>query len=111
MFISVKSLSEIKGDATQIVSGWNDKKEIIRYFDKEYKGLSVTLDYPFNGASFIIPKAKSLNDVLKPIADFYKDKVYNDPVKNGVWGHGIEDLQFEQIVIHDNLTVEVVIGS
>jgi len=32
MFISVKSLSEIKGDATHIVSGWNDKKEFIRYF-------------------------------------------------------------------------------
>jgi hypothetical protein len=111
MFISVKGLSEINGDATHIINGTKDNDDFVRFLDKEYKGLQVTIDYPFNGASFIISKAKSLCDVLKPIADFYKNNVYNEPEKNGVWGHDIDDLYFERIVITDKNEVEVFIGS
>ena len=109
--ISVKALSEITGDVTNIINGTDGK----RYLDKEYSDLVFEIDYPLSTKVEVkIPKAKTIADILVPIADVYKNTIYADADKDnkyGVWGHGISDLYFEGIVIKETQVSELFIGS
>jgi hypothetical protein len=109
--ISVKGLSEIQGDVTRIINGTDGK----RYLDKEYSDLVFEIDYPLSTKVEVkIPKAKSIADILVPIADPYKNIIYIDADKEnkyGVWGHGIQDLYFEGFTINENGVSELYIGS
>jgi len=109
--ISVKGLSEIQGDVTRIINGTDGK----RYLDKEYSDLVFEIDYPLSTKVEVkIPKAKSIADILVPIADAYKNIIYKDADKEnkyGVWGHGIQDLYFEGFTINENGVSELYIGS
>jgi len=109
--ISVKSLSEITGDVTNIINGTDGK----RYLDKEYTDLLFEIDYPLSTKVEVkISKAKTIADILLPIADVYKNVIYADAEKEnkyGVWGHGIGDLYFEQITINEDGKCDLFIGS
>jgi len=110
--ISVKALSEITGDVTNIINGTDGK----RYLDKEYSDLIFEIDYPLSTTKVRvkIPKAKTIADILVPIADVYKNTIYADADKDnkfGVWGHGIQDLYFERINIKEKGVSELFIGS
>jgi hypothetical protein len=109
--ISVKGLSEIQGDVTNIINATNGK----RYLNKEYSNLIFIINYPVSTTLEVkIPKAKSIADILIPIAKAYKDIIYKDietENKYGVWGHSIQDLYFEKITINENGISKLSIGS
>lgn len=108
--IHVKSLADIKGNVTNVINGTDGK----RFLNKEYIDLVFKIDYPLDPKKpleVIIPKAKSIADILVPIARAYKTIIYKYPETYGVWGHCIEDLYFEGIVIKDDNTTELHLGS
>jgi len=109
--ISVKQLADLKGHkVTCIIHSLGGK----RYLNKEYSNLRFSIHYPLDkdkAVEIVIPKAKSIADILVPLADTYKNVIYKDPKKYGVWGHCIEDLFFEGIVIKPNGICELFVGS
>lgn len=108
--VSVNGLACVSGDMTNVISGLNEKGELTPFLNKEYKGLRCDLTYPFNGAIVFIDNVRSIADILQPIARYYKNEIYANPKQHGVYGHKIEDLCFERIIIKGN-KVEIFIGS
>lgn len=79
---------------------------------KEYKNLVFNLDYPNRKKVKVkIEKAKTIADILVPIAEVYNNKIYTNPNKYGVNFHGIQDLVFEILDIVENGTSYIGIGS
>lgn len=80
---------------------------------REYENLTFEISYPLEDMKVrvLIPKAKMLGDILVPIAKTYKELIYAQPEKHGIWGHDLDDLFFEGIVIHDDETTELHMGS
>lgn len=106
--ISVSQLAEITTPVHHILCD----SEGNSYLQKEYEGLVFIIDYPMHSQlAIIIPKAHSIADILVPLADAYKNTIYKDPEKFQVYGHSIGDLFFEGIVINDDGTTDLRIGS
>ena len=110
VFISVNGLACVSGDVTNIISGINERGELIAILNRTYDKLECELTYPFSGATIFINNAFSIADILQPIAKYYKNIIYANPEKYGVYGHEIEDLCFERIIIKEN-KVDIFIGS
>jgi len=106
--ISVYSLGNIKGDLTSVICSSDGEK----YFDNDYDELTFLINYPVNNPLQVkIENISCIADILVPIARAYKNKIYKYPEKYGVWGHDISDLYFEGIVINDDGTGEIMVGS
>jgi len=107
--ISVKALSEAQGDLTLIINSTDGK----RLLDKTYSNLTFELDYPLTEKLLVnIPDAKTVADILIPIATAYKEIIYSDSNnKYGVWGHGFEDLYFSEITIKEDGLSQLIISS
>jgi hypothetical protein len=107
--IHVGQLADIQTPVNHILTSLEGKQ----YLSREYEDLTFEIDYPLEleKVKVKIPKAKSLADVLVPIANAYKNVVYKDQIKYGIWGHDLEDLFFEGITINDDGTTELHMGS
>lgn len=92
--------------------------DIAKYLFKDLppnQQYSLVIDYPLtNGASFKIntgKKGMSLTDLVRRIKKTYC-KIYDGPNKYAIWGHRIEDLYLEKIIInHKKRTVMLEMGS
>jgi len=106
--ISINDLSKVIGDVTNIINSVDDGK---RFLDKKYDELTFSLDYPLErSVEITIFNAETIADILVPIANCYKD-IYKQPEKYGVWGHSIEDLYFERLLLKEEGYSHVFIGS
>ena len=90
-----KQRPRIKGFQTQ---SFLEITEVIAAFDYPLKGkyllrTNPTLDYNGN------PMSMHTGYFLWQVAKIYQDEVYKYPKKYGVWGHGIDDLYFEGIIL------------
>lgn len=112
--VSIKALSEC--------ATIEDAKTFIGDNYKEYDGcfpltwLKFNLIYPLKAQIHTeIEYCGSIADILYPIAKIYKDTIYASETNEfGVYGHGIEDLVFEHLILqgsNSNLYSEVWIGS
>lgn len=81
-------------------------------FEKEIFG-TLYLSYPLSVVVKDDIKFDSLYSLIKEIRKSYK-KIYKDRnscIKYGVWGHDIYDLVIESIILYDDGSVNVGIGS
>jgi len=76
---------------------------------KSFERINALIDYPLNG-KYVISIPPTLGYHQKPIvmnighflwhvAKVYKDEIYTHQKKYGVWGHGINDLVFEVVIL------------
>jgi hypothetical protein len=75
-----------------------DTEEVIAAFDYPLKSkylLRTDLTLDFNGK----PMRMHIGYFLWQVAKFYKDEIYAYRKKYGVWGHNIDDLYFEGIIL------------
>lgn len=107
--IHVGQLADIQTPVNNILTSLEGKQ----YFSRVYKDLTFEISYPLELEKLLvkIPKANCLADILVPIADAYKNVVYKNPEKYGIWGHNLDDLFFEGIVINDDGTTDLLMGS
>jgi hypothetical protein len=107
--IHVGQLADIQTPVNHILTSLEGKQ----YLTREYEDLTFEISYPLEleKVRVKIHKATCLADVLVPIAEAYKNIVYREPEKHGIWGHDLDDLFFEGIVIHDDGTTELHMGS
>jgi len=70
--ISVSQLADIETPVNGILTTLDGK----RVLDKEYEGLNFIIDYPLKSkCAVIIPKAKTVADLLVPLAAAYKNTI------------------------------------
>ena len=115
--IHIEDLSMVIGDLSHIIHGTDGQ----RYFDNgdedsweiiDLGCIKFELNYPLSTiVQLSIESPGCVADVLVPIADTYANIIYADPEKYGIDHHGIEDLVFEGLVIYDDHTGEIIIGS
>ncbi len=106
--IHVGQLADITTPVYHILTSLEGRQ----YFDKEYKDVTFSIDYPMEIPFIVhIPKGNSLADALVPLADAYKNHIYKNPEQQGVYGHDLNDLFFEGIIINDDGTGELIMGS
>ena len=85
------------------ISEWTKIKNINLSPNQIY---TLIIDYPFGwndrGYDFRIktgPNGKTTVDIINEIVKAY-NKIYEDPDKYGVFGHGIEDLNLSEISVN-----------
>lgn len=81
-------------------------------FDNDIRGY-LYLSYPLSVVVKKEIKFNSLHSLIKKIRETYKE-IYKDKessIKYGIWGHDIYDLQIEKIVIYEDYSIKVSIGS
>jgi|SRR6187402_292821 len=107
--IHVGQLADIQSPVHHILTSLEGKQ----YLRKEYEDLTFFITYPLEGdpVPVNIKKAHSLADILVPIAAAYKNEVYANPELHGIWGHDLDDLFFEGIIINENQTTGLLMGS
>jgi hypothetical protein len=107
--IHIGQLADIETPVNYILMS----REGQQHLTQEYDDLTFEIDYPLEleKVRVNIKKARSLADILVPIAKAYKHVVYQEPEKHGIWGHDLDDLFFEGIVINDDGTTELHVGS
>lgn len=74
-----------------------------------FEKVDAIINYPLNGTYVIRipptlgyhnkPMTMNIGHFLWHVAKVYKDEIYTHQKKYGVWGHGINDLVFEVIVL------------
>jgi hypothetical protein len=81
--------------------------------DAEDKPYKLTLDYPlFDSFDFPIygPNMTRV-DLMRAIQAIYQS-IYDRPIDYGIWGHGINDLVIEHVLIdHQKRTIKLFVGS
>jgi hypothetical protein len=81
--------------------------------EKEYDFLEIELFYPLRKfLTIIVENPKKVSDILIPVALAYRDTIYaSKDNEYGIWGHDIGDLWIEEVIIKDDNTVDIYIGS
>jgi hypothetical protein len=96
--ISVAKVKPLTKYPTSGCESYFSMRKVIGAFDYPLKRKCVltikpTLD--FNGD----PMCMSIGFFLWQIAKAYQDVLYVNPPKYGIWGHGLSDLYFENIIL------------
>ena len=105
--LGIDRVIELKKDVDTICD-IDGKKD----FDKEYRDLVFYLNYPITKKLKVeIKSAKTIAEILIPLAEAYKNIIFNNENKYGVLNHELSDLYFEGLYIDENGISEVVVGS
>lgn len=117
---AVASLTE--GQASELLFGKAKGEDYETWICKQPRNLIVTIDYPLREeVEFMVtPECHefegkkdwymNLGRFLRIVALKYKE-LYKAPKKNKIWGHCIEDLVFEAVIVKKDGTVEMGVGS
>jgi len=104
------------------LNGFNKMVESLceRVSDDEYSVRDVSFNEDLTGTLYlcyplsVVVKEEihfnSLHTLISEIRRVYQ-KIYEDPITYGVWGHSIYDLVIESITIYEGNLVDVSIGS
>jgi hypothetical protein len=119
----VASVASLKVDqARELLFGNGRSDDYTTWIDYKPRALTVEIDYPLREAvRFTVEpetcmfggrKESFMNFgvFLWKVAQKYKE-IYRAPKKHGVWGHCMEDLVFEAIIVKKDGTVELSVGS
>lgn len=74
--------------------------------------ITIYIDYPLRGNFEFVRSRKEWTflDIAAEVQKIYKNIIYMDEEKYGVWGHGIDDLRLEMIYVNSG-AVTLDIGS
>lgn len=106
--VHVSSLSNIERKyAVALIYSQDGEK----YLKKPLTG-EIRLTYPLGVDVYLkIKNCASVGGLLWDISQVYKEEIYKDPKRYGIWGHSIGDLYFESITIFHNGSIELGMGS